>query len=84
MKYLLVVLAFVCSFALATKPDDILSGKIVAVGACNQMTCVAIEKNGERYIVMGVMDGDTLDVIAIYIVEGKKLRQVWGWDWREA
>lgn len=84
MKYVLVVLAFVCSLAFAGVPEEVFTGKIKAVGTCNQMTCVAIEKDGAQYIVMGVVTGDTLDVYAIYIVEGKKLRQVWGHDWKEA
>lgn len=83
MKYLLVILAFVCSMAYAGMPEDAFTGKIMAVGSCDTMTCVLVEKDGTQYIIMGYSDGTNMEVLFIYTIEGQKLRQVWGWNWKK-
>lgn len=82
MKYLLIFLTFFASQVLAFKPQDILGGQIKAVGACNQMTCVVVEKNNKQYILMGELDDDgDLIPFAVYAIEDKKLRQIWSILW---
>lgn len=84
MKYLLVFLTFFASQVLAFKPQDIMGGNIKAVGACNQMTCVLVEKNNKQYVIMGELDTDgDLIPLAIYVVENKLLRQIWSILWTD-
>lgn len=84
MKYVLVLLAFMSFNVLAFKPQDIAGAEIKAVGTCNQMTCVVVEKDDKQYIVMGEIDeGANLTPLAIYIVEEKKLRLIWSVSWRD-
>ncbi len=84
MKYLLVIIALLCSNAYAFNPNDIAGAEVKAVAPCNQLVCALVEKDGKQYVLMGeLLDNETLDVKAIYIVEDKKLRQVWSITWRE-
>jgi hypothetical protein len=82
MKYVLVLLAFLSFNVLAFKPQDIAGAEVKAVGTCNQMTCFVLEKNNKQYVAMGEMDGEgNFTPLAIYIVDGKKLRQIWSVSW---
>lgn len=84
MKYILVLLALLSFNVLAFKPQDIAGAEIKAVGTCNQMTCVVVEKDNKQYVVMGELDSDdNMTPLAIYIVEDKQLCQVWSVSWRD-
>lgn len=82
MKYILVILAFLSFNVLAFRPQDIAGAEVKAIGSCNQMTCVVVEKDNKQYVAMGEMDSEwNFTPFAIYIVEDKKLRQIWSLTW---
>ena len=82
MKYLLVILALLCSNVYAFNPNDIAGAEIKAVVPCKQFACALIEKDGKQYVLMGeLLNDETLDVKAIYIVEDKKIRLIWSITW---
>lgn len=84
MKYLLVFLAFFASSAFAFQPNDLMDAEIKAVGPCKGVTCLVVEKDNKQYIVMGEVVGqDDFTPMAIYIVEGKKIRLIWSVAWKE-
>lgn len=83
MRYLLVFLAFFASNIFAFNPNDIIGAEIKQVAPCNQMTCALVEKDGKKYVIMGIIDDDTMDMLAIFIVENKKLRLIWSFEWRD-
>lgn len=84
MKYLLVILAFFASSVFAFQPNDLMEADIQSVKPCNQFVCALVEKDGKQYIIMGQpADEETVMILAIYIVEGKKLRMVWSILWQD-
>ena len=85
MKYLLIFLTFFASQVLAFNPNDLVGADIKQVTPCNGLVCSLVEKDGEQYVIMGQpVDEETLGIVAIYIVEGKKLRLIWSILWRDS
>lgn len=84
MKYVLVFLAFFASQVFAFQPNDLIDADIKRVEPCKGMICALVEKNGEQYIIMGQqVDEENLGVVAIYKVEGKKIRLIWSIVWAD-
>lgn len=85
MKYILVVLALLCSNVYAFNPNDLAGAEIKRVAPCNPYACALVEKDNKQYLVVGeLVDEDTVVPLAIYVVEGKKLRMVWSVAWVDA
>jgi len=84
MKYVLVVLAFLASSVYAFQPNELIDAEIKAVGPCKEFTCMVVEKDNKQYVVMGEVVGqDDFNPMAIYIIEGKKLRLIWSIAWKD-
>lgn len=85
MKYLFVFLAVFASSVFAFQPNDLVGADIKQVAPCKQFACAVVEKEGEQYLVVGEIVGeDSVSPLAIYIVEGKKLRLIWSIAWRDS
>jgi len=85
MKYLLVVIALICSNVYAFNPNDLAGAEIKRIAPCKQFACAVVEKDSKQYLIVGeLLREDEVNPLAIYIVEGKKLRLIWSISWRDA
>ena len=85
MKYILVFLMMFTSSVFAFQPNDLAGADIKQVAPCKQFACAVVEKDGNKYLVIGEIVGeDSVSPLAIYIVEGKKLRLIWSIAWIES
>lgn len=85
MKYLLVFLAVFASSVYAFQPNDLAGAEIKQVAPCKQFACAVVEKEGKKYLIIGELVGeDNVSPLAIYVVEGKKLRLIWSISWRDS